>query len=250
MSRSLVDELKILIKDTANNNPAPKICTISDVYPDGNVDVKVSIGGVDSTIMYRPCIGDPRVDDEAVIVFIDGNINGGYVICSGGGGYDSSIGSSFNVEVVNGVLTVVGTDLTPVLSFVGLTADEVIIDEYEFTAPDDCFDFGMVGAFDVTVRVGGRHAHCIIENGVLASRNVVESDSLLLSLEDNVLSVESDDNAVFEVFGVSLDGVILLGEKTVPPVAGECELELDCLNDGAYNVTVRTPYKHGHMVIL
>jgi len=82
MARSLVEEFKLIVEDYANNDPAPKKCIIHDIYPDGNVDVTISLGDEKPVIAYRPCIGTPVINDEAVLLFIDGKINDGYVICT------------------------------------------------------------------------------------------------------------------------------------------------------------------------
>lgn len=247
MARSLVEELQILIKDTANNNPAPKICTISDIYADGNVDVKTNIGGMDSTIPYRPCIGSPTIGDEALIVFIDGNINGGYVICNGGGEAQYNPSSSFGVQVDDGVLTVTGTDTRASLDFTGITSDEIIVDKYAFKSIDDQYDFGVEGAFDVVVHVGDRHAHLLIEDGKIASEILVESESLEIIVGDGIVTVNADEVS-FEVFGINQGGDIILGQATTTG-NGECTLELDCITDGEYSVTAKTPYRHGHVII-
>ena len=82
MSRSLAEEIELLVKDVANNNPAPKKCVISKIYEDNHVDVDIKVGSEIGTIQYRPCLGNPKIDEEAVIIFVEGSINEGYVICN------------------------------------------------------------------------------------------------------------------------------------------------------------------------
>ena len=80
MTRTLAEEIELIVKNVSNNNPAPKQCIIQDIYPDGYVDVLLSSEDV-NPIVYRPCIGSPVIGEEAIICFLDGSINRGYVIC-------------------------------------------------------------------------------------------------------------------------------------------------------------------------
>lgn len=80
--KTLADEIIKIIKDEANNNPAPKRCIIKNVYPDDNVDILMKVGNSSYIIQYLKCVGIPSVDSEAVVVFIEGDINSGYVICN------------------------------------------------------------------------------------------------------------------------------------------------------------------------
>lgn len=82
MTSQLTEALQVLIEGTANDNPAPKICSIVQVYDDGHVDVGVNLGEEEAIILYRPYIGYPVVGDEAVIVFIAGSEKKGFVICN------------------------------------------------------------------------------------------------------------------------------------------------------------------------
>ncbi len=82
MSRSLAEEIELLVTSVANNNPAPKKCVISKIYKDNHVDVDIKVGSEIGTIQYRPCLGNPKIDEEAVIIFVEGSINEGYVVCN------------------------------------------------------------------------------------------------------------------------------------------------------------------------
>jgi len=124
MARSLAEEIELIVKSVANNNPAPKKCIIEEIYLDGNVDVSISLGEEHPKILYRPCIGTPVVKDEAVILFIDGKINDGYVICtskSGGGGGSKAV---FTYDDVTGDLCVEYEDrLTTLVTYDDVTGD-------------------------------------------------------------------------------------------------------------------------------
>ena len=67
---SLSKEIETLVKNIANNNPAPMRCEIIKKYPDDNVDVKTELG----VLKYVDCIGaDIKVGNNAIILFFDEN---------------------------------------------------------------------------------------------------------------------------------------------------------------------------------
>ncbi len=67
-------QLRTLILNTANNNPAPMLGTVASVSDDGKyIDVNLQRGGTLSSIkMFN---GNPERGKEVILVFIDGDIN-------------------------------------------------------------------------------------------------------------------------------------------------------------------------------
>jgi len=123
MVKSLVEELELIVKANSNDYPPPKKCIIKDIYPDGKVDVTVSYGDTTGTIVYRSCIGTPVINDEAVLVFIDGKINDGYVICTSKGGSGGSK-AVFTYDSLTGDLCVEYEDnLTTIVTYNDETGD-------------------------------------------------------------------------------------------------------------------------------
>lgn len=79
LSNMMEKQLKSLILDTANNNPAPKWCTIQSISSD-HCYANVSIGG--GQLNGIECFGYPVVGSKAVMVFMEGDINSPVVLCN------------------------------------------------------------------------------------------------------------------------------------------------------------------------
>ena len=63
----------------ANNNPAPTLCVINKVYSDSkHIDAKLMNGDI---IKYINTIGNPIVENEGVVLFLDGDTKKPIVIC-------------------------------------------------------------------------------------------------------------------------------------------------------------------------
>lgn len=80
MDSPLTEQIKIIVQNLSNNNPAPKLCTIKAVYPNGYVDVELNIGDERVIMPNFQCIGSPNEEDIGIIAFIDGAIDRGVVI--------------------------------------------------------------------------------------------------------------------------------------------------------------------------
>ena len=80
MSRSFAEEIEVIAKSVSNNNPAPKLCKIVGNYGDEPYS-DVEVDGL-GTLTYKKTIGSTTVGLEAVICFLDGNLNQGLVISS------------------------------------------------------------------------------------------------------------------------------------------------------------------------
>ena len=78
MSRSFAEEIEVIAKSVSNNNPAPKLCKIVGNYGDEPYS-DVEVDGL-GTLTYKKTIGSTTVGLEAVICFLDGNLNQGLVI--------------------------------------------------------------------------------------------------------------------------------------------------------------------------
>ena len=77
---TLSDEIIKIVEDKANNNPAPITCKIKDVHGDyTTVTVQEPIQQTLSNLRY---IGEPIKDDDAVIIYPNGDQNNPFVICS------------------------------------------------------------------------------------------------------------------------------------------------------------------------
>ena len=80
MSRSFAEEIEVIAKSVSNNNPAPKLCKIVGNYGDEPYS-DVEVDGL-GTLTYKKTIGSTTVGLEAVICFLDGNLNQGLVIAN------------------------------------------------------------------------------------------------------------------------------------------------------------------------
>ena len=68
---TLADEIKILIKAEANNNPAPERCTIKKLYDDKE---HCDIETISGELKYVDVIGDNvQLGSNAVILYFDEN---------------------------------------------------------------------------------------------------------------------------------------------------------------------------------
>lgn len=80
MTRTLIDEIKSVINDEANNNPAPLLCEIVKSYPNANfADVRAEEYGLFERLQV---IGDNSVGLKGIICFADGNQDNAIVITS------------------------------------------------------------------------------------------------------------------------------------------------------------------------
>lgn len=70
---TLADEIITLIQNEANNNPAPLRCKVIYVYNDNHVDVNLTDSN--EILKYIECIGEPKLDSNGVIIFINGDEN-------------------------------------------------------------------------------------------------------------------------------------------------------------------------------
>ena len=71
--KTLAEEIIILVKDHANNNPAPTTCTVTGNYPDDQYHVDVSTE--DGTLRYVPCLFNNTIGHNGIIVYLDGDLN-------------------------------------------------------------------------------------------------------------------------------------------------------------------------------
>jgi len=78
MPNELIKELKTFVKDEAENNPPPTIATINKIYEDGKyIDCLLAD---DNILKYVKCIGNPVINEDAIIIFLDGDINSPFAI--------------------------------------------------------------------------------------------------------------------------------------------------------------------------
>ena len=73
VQKTLAEEIIILVKDHANNNPAPTQCTVINNYEDDQYHVDVSTE--DGTLRYVPCLFSNTVGADGIIVYLDGDLN-------------------------------------------------------------------------------------------------------------------------------------------------------------------------------
>lgn len=71
MARTIVDEIIAIIRDEANNNPAPTIGVVTKIYTDDHVDVTTDTGDY----RYIPSYGEPVINTSAILFFKDGDLN-------------------------------------------------------------------------------------------------------------------------------------------------------------------------------
>ena len=71
--RTINEEIELIVKDVANNNPAPITCTVIKNYQNDlfHVDIETDIG----ILNYVPCLFNNTVGHKGIIVFIDGDLN-------------------------------------------------------------------------------------------------------------------------------------------------------------------------------
>ena len=78
--KTFAEEIEILVKDIANNNPAPEKCTITKNYSNPNyVDVETNDGTEYKTI---PLLGSNKINTNGIVLFLDGNGDNPIVITS------------------------------------------------------------------------------------------------------------------------------------------------------------------------
>ena len=71
MAEDISEAIKGMINAEANNNPAPTLSTITKVYDDGkHINAELNNG---ETIEYVLTIGNPVKNEEAIIIFLDGD---------------------------------------------------------------------------------------------------------------------------------------------------------------------------------
>lgn len=79
LANELETQMRSLILDTANNNPAPKLGVIKEVSAD-NCYANINIDG--GTINGIECFGYPKIGSKCIILFIDGNIEHMIALCN------------------------------------------------------------------------------------------------------------------------------------------------------------------------
>lgn len=79
LSNEMEKQLKALILDTTNNNPAPKWCTIYQTSNDHTYANIILDGGQLNSI---ECFGYPVVGTKAILIFMEGDINKPVVLCN------------------------------------------------------------------------------------------------------------------------------------------------------------------------
>lgn len=79
LANELETQMRSLILDTANNNPAPKIGIIQDISSD-NCYANINIDG--GVINGVECFGVPKKGSKCIILFIDGNIEHMIALCN------------------------------------------------------------------------------------------------------------------------------------------------------------------------
>ena len=71
MTDDLSKAITQMINSEANNNPAPTLCNILKVYDDGkHINAELLNGEI---LKYIKTIGNPSKDEEAIIIFLDGD---------------------------------------------------------------------------------------------------------------------------------------------------------------------------------
>ena len=96
MANELIDEIITLIHSEANNNPPPQFCTIVGNY-DGEsyTDVEVESMG---RLYHKKTIGTTDIGSEAIICFLNGNLDDVVVIAPPSNKNDVSFNLD-NIEV-------------------------------------------------------------------------------------------------------------------------------------------------------
>lgn len=109
---TLADEIITLVQSEANNNPAPLRCKVIYVYNDNRVDVNLIQSN--NVMKQVECIGEPKLDSNGVLIFINGDENNqlciiendtteSVILALGVGKFTISNDGDLYVELPNGV---------------------------------------------------------------------------------------------------------------------------------------------------
>lgn len=79
LSNEMEKQLKSLILDTTNNNPAPRWCTIYQISNDHTFANVILDGGQLNSI---ECFGYPVVGSKGILIFMEGDINKPVLLCN------------------------------------------------------------------------------------------------------------------------------------------------------------------------
>ena len=74
INKDIDKELRTLILNTANNNHAPILGTVSDISDDGRfIDVNLQMGGTLPSVKLFS--GEPDIGKEVLLIFVEGDVN-------------------------------------------------------------------------------------------------------------------------------------------------------------------------------
>lgn len=77
-NEKLIKELKTFVKGESDTNPPPTIATINKVY-EGWKYIDCLLAN-DNILKYVKCMGNPVINEDAIIIFLDGDINSPFAI--------------------------------------------------------------------------------------------------------------------------------------------------------------------------
>lgn len=87
VNKTLGDEIVIMVDDRISRLPVNRVGIINKIYTDNFIDINLD----NEILNYVKCFGNPQLEDNCIVFFINNDFNNPIAICEdiGGGGGDT-----------------------------------------------------------------------------------------------------------------------------------------------------------------